>query len=236
MRVILGIASEGLKMAGEKGIIIMKAEHVLKWMTAAAGHLKNGDDRNAAEIIEAMKEEAAAEIRREEAKNGGKLSRMKAAERVIKSAKCYQPARECLHGAWIDSDDLQCICDGFSAYRLREHLPLEKIPERAEPIDAKRIVAPNQGEPLTLPDLGELRAYIKTEKARLKAKKDKSAPVYDFGEGLPAVNAEYLLNALELLPGCTATASKERPEIRTIYFKSEAGEGVICPVRKGATV
>ena len=205
-------------------------------MTAAAGHLKNGDSRNAAEIIEAMKEEAAAEIRREEAKNGGKLNRTKAAERVIKSAKASQPFRDCFHGFWKDSNGLQCICDSFQAYRLREALPLEPIPPKASTIDLSRIIEPNQGAPLALPDVGELRAYIKTEKARKKAAKDKTPPLYDFGDGLPAVNAEYLLNALELLPGCTATASHVRPLANTIYFKSEAGDGVICPVRKSATV
>lgn len=211
----------------------MKADYILQWMTAAAGHLSQGATKNAADIIEALKAEAAAEIRREAAKNGGKLNRTKAAERVIKNAKSYQSARACFHGAWTDAAGRQCICDGFQAYRLREALPLEKIPENESPLDLDRILSPNHGEPLALPDVGELRAYIKTEKARKKAKKDKTAPLYDFGDGLPALNAEYLLTALEILPGCTATASKERPEIRAIYLKSEAGEGIICPVRKG---
>lgn len=212
----------------------MKADYILQWMTAAAGHLKNGDNRNAAEIIEAMKEEAAAEIRRDEAKNGGKLNRTKAAERVIKNANSYQAARECFHGAWTDAAGRQCICDGFQAYRLREPLPLEKIPENETPLDLNRIFTKNDGEPLALPDVGELRAYIKTEKAKQKAQKNKSCVVlWDFGEDLPAVNAEYLLSALEILPECTATASKQYPEIRAIYFESEAGDGVICPVKKG---
>lgn len=211
----------------------MKADFILKWMTAAAGHLKNGDSRNAAEIIEAMKEEAAAEIRREEAKNGGKLNRTKAAERVIKNAKTMM--RECFFGAWNDSSGRQCICDSFQAYRLRDSLPLEPIPEKVAPFDIARVFVKNDGEPLNLPSLEALRAYIKTEKARLKAKKDKSGVIYDFGDGLPAMNAEYLLNALELLPGCTATASKEYPTTRAIYFESAAGDGIICPVRKTAT-
>lgn len=214
----------------------MKASYILEWTTAAAGHLKNGDSRNAADIIEALKEEAAAEIRREEAKNGGKLNRQKAAERVIKSAKNYQSARPCFHGAWNDAAGRQCICDGFQAYRLREALPLEPIPEKENTLDLNRIITKNDGEPLDLPSLAELRAYIKTEKAELKAKKDKSIVVYDFGEGLPAVNAEYLLTALELLPGCTATASKLRPLLNCIYFESSDGDGVICPVRKAANV
>ena len=214
----------------------MKASYIYEWMTAAAGHLRQGATKNAADIIEALKEEAAAEIRREEAKNGGKLNRQKAAERVIKSAKSCQPSRDCFHGFWKDSNGLQCICDSFQAYRLREALPLEPIPPKASPLDLSRVFEPNKGEALALPDVGELRAYIKEEKARKKATKDKTPPLYDFGDGLPAVNAEYLLNALELLPGCTATASHVRPLLNSIYFSSDAGDGLICPVRKGATV
>lgn len=175
--------------------------------------------------------EAEREITTEEAKKGGRLDALKAAERLIKRAKA-DTYRTALHGAWIDSDGLQCICDGYNGYRLREHLTLEKLPDNVEPIDLKRIVTPNQGERLTLPSAAELRAYIKTEKARLKAKKDKSIVIYDFGEGLPAVNAEYLLTALEILPGCTATASKQYPTKRAIYFESEAGTGCVCPIRK----
>lgn len=210
----------------------MKAEYILKWTAAAAGHLKNGANGNAAEILEALKQEAAAEIRREEAKNGGKLNAQKAAERVIKNAKSYQSHREALHGAWTDAAGRQCVCDSFQAYRLREALPLEAIPANVAPFDLGRIIAKNSGPLLEIPDVGTLRAYVKTEKARKKAIRDKTPPVWDFGEGLPAVNAEFLLTALEILPGCTATASKDYTAIRNVYFESDAGDGVICPIRK----
>ena len=42
----------------------MKAEYVLKWSVAALGHLKQGANGNASDILEALREEAAAEIRR----------------------------------------------------------------------------------------------------------------------------------------------------------------------------
>lgn len=203
-------------------------------MTAAEGHLKQGMSGNAAEIIEGLKQEAAAEIRREEAKRSGTADRQKAAERVIKSAKA--DSHEALHGAWMTADGMQNICDGFQAYRLRKTLPLEEIPANVQPLDIARIVITNCGDVVPLPELSELRAHIKTEKARIKALKkskelnpSKSAPVWDFGENLPQVNAEYLLNALELLPNCTAYAKAKN---HYIYFESEAGRGVILPIRK----
>ena len=49
----------------------MKAEYVLKWSVAALGHLKQGANGNASDILKMLQEEAEAEIRRKEAKNGG---------------------------------------------------------------------------------------------------------------------------------------------------------------------
>lgn len=205
-------------------------------MTAAAGHLKNGSNGNAVEIIEALKQEAAAEIRRDEAKRSGTASRQKAAERIIKSAKSVQPFRPCMHGAWIDNGK-QYICDGFRVVRFNEPLPLESIPEGVEPLNASRIIAPgmNTGATLDLPELGELRAHIKTEKARIKAEKLRGiVPLWDFGDGLPAVDAQYLADMLEALPGCTATVAKDYPELRIVYFESENGDGGLLPVKKAA--
>lgn len=214
----------------------MNATYIYQWMTAAAGHLKNGANGNAAEIIEALKAEAAAEIRREEAKRSGNGSRQKAAERVIKNAVKLNPEREALHGAWIEKDK-QCICDGVRLFRFSEPLPLPEMPEKEKPIDAARIVDPaadNAGATLEAPAAADLRVYIKTEKAQKKASRDRSAALYDFGEGLPAVNAQYLLDVLEMFPDAVLTASARRPLFNAIYIRSEHGDGVILPVKKEA--
>lgn len=211
----------------------MNAEKILTWSVAALGHLKNGANGNAAEILNYLKTEAEAEIRHTAAKQSGNGNRQKAAERVIKSA--MQDSRPALRGSWNDSNGAQYICDGFRLLKLLEPLPLEKIPEDVQPIDAARIIPTDKnarGAVLELPSIAELKAYIKEEKARKKAIKDKSAPLYDFGAELPAVNAQYLLDMLEVLPGCTARATAERPKLRGIYFESVHGCGVLLPVRK----
>lgn len=211
----------------------MNAEKILTWSVAALGHLKNGANGNAAEILNYLKTEAEAEIRHAAAKQSGNSNRQKAAERVIKSA--MQDSRPALHGSWNDSNGAQYICDGFRLFKLFESLPLEKIPEDVQPIDAARIIPTDKnahGAVLELPSIAELKAHVKEEKARKKAIKDKSAPVYDFGAELPAVNAQYLLDMLEVLPGCTARATAERPKLRGIYFESVHGCGVLLPVRK----
>lgn len=215
----------------------MNASYIYEWMTAVAGHLKNGANGSAADIIEALKAEAAAEIRRDEAKRSGTASRQKAAERIIKNAKSMQPSKPCLHGAWTENG-AQCLCDSFRALRLSEPLPLENIPEDIEPLNVSRIIdgaKQNAGARLSLPDLGELRAHIKAEKARIKAEKLRGiVPLWDFGDGLPAVDAQYLADMLEALPGCTATASVQRPTLNALYITSEDGDGVLLPAWKAA--
>lgn len=80
----------------------------------------------------------------------------------------------------------------------------------------------------------ELRAKIKYDRAKYKAQRrskyETFIPKYDFGGGLPLVNAEYLLDLLELFPDCEIYAH-ENP-IYPIYYKSAAGEAVLCPIRK----
>ena len=54
---------------------------------------------------------------------------------------------------------------------------------------------------------------------------------YDFGYGLPMVNAEYLLDMLEVFPDCKAFCAPGNA-IRPVYFVSGDNDGLILPVRK----
>lgn len=173
------------------------------------------------------------EIRNENAKKCGTLDRLKAAQKIIKSAKTQR--RETFWGAWIASDGLQYICDTYRAARFITPLDLETAPKNTAQCDITWIFADakkSDGAQLDLPDRATLKAYIKTEKAARKAAKDNSGILWDFGENLPALDASFLLDMLEIFPDATATASSMRPECGNVYFTSEAGEGIICPINK----
>lgn len=93
--------------------------------------------------------------------------------------------------------------------------------------------AANHGPTLELPTVAELKAHIKTQKAENKANGVKGPAKYDFGLGRPLVNAEYLLDMLELLPGCEAVCGQDKPELQGIYFSAEGqGEGILFPIHK----
>lgn len=53
-------------------------------------------------------------------------------------------------------------------------------------------------------------------------------------ELIPAVDARFLLDIVEILPGATFRASNYRPDIGGIYFESADGFGILLPVRKTA--
>lgn len=179
-----------------------------------------------ADWIANMEREAA----RDAAKKTGNAQRLRAMERIVKAAT--KDKRPALHGAW-NADGLQYVCDSFRLVGLRDPLNLPTIPEDVEPIDAARILKPateNDGARLALPDPAELRAYIKNAKA--KSGRNAPPPFYDFGDGLPRVNAQYLLDLLEIFPGAAAICSKQSPMNRAIYFDSTDGCGLLLPVRK----
>ena len=179
------------------------------------------------------------DIADDEARKSGRGSAQAAAKRIIKNAIAVQP-REYLHGAWMENGK-QCLCDGYHGIILDSEIPgLPQAKTDSGRMALDHVMAPsrmNNGAKLTLPTVGELKAAIKihdTEERARKAKaKDRKPLTWDFGEGLPAVNGNYLLNLLELLPGCTATASSSNPILSAIYFHAEGvGEGILLPIRK----
>lgn len=179
------------------------------------------------------------DIAQDEARKSGRGSAQTAAKRIIKNAIACQP-REYLHGAWMENGK-QCLCDGYRGVILDS--PLPGLPQAKTDISAMsldRILSPsraNHGATLSLPTIGELKAAIKVhdaeERIRRAKAKDRKPLTWDFGEELPAVNGNYLLDMLEMLPGCTATASHASPLLGAIYFQAEGvGEGILLPVRK----
>lgn len=179
------------------------------------------------------------DIANEEARKSGRGSAQIAAKRIIKNAIARQP-RECLHGAWMENGK-QCLCDGYHGVILDSPIPgLPQADTSSAMFTLTVALRPsreNTGAKLALPTVGELKAAIKIHDAEERAQKvktkDRKPLTWDFGEGLPAVNGNYLLDMLELLPGCTATASHASPLLGAIYFQAEGvGEGILLPVRK----
>lgn len=170
-----------------------------------------------------------ADMLMEQSKKSGTKSIVTAANRIIKNAESF--GRDVLMGMFTnqtrDGSTLYCVCDGFVAIRFNEKPLLPEIDEKwhGQEMQLEHIVRPiYDSEEIALPDISELKVYIKTHEIKEKNNPKKVAD-YLLNEELNLwVNPQYLLNAMECLPDCKAyTANRISP----IYFKAENGDGVV---------
>lgn len=159
-------------------------------------------------LILDVKEDMAMEY----AKKNGVGEKLKCAKRILKRNAEVRPL---LTYAYTEESGIQNICDGFCLVQLTEPLPLPELPAGERYIAVEKI-KPKQRNPitLTLPSLSELKSYY-------KLKKDEKAKVvyYDFGEGLPLVDAEMLIDVMTLVPNAVATW-----ESYSIEFNADKGD------------
>lgn len=138
--------------------------------------------------------------------------------------------RECLRYAWTDENGMQCTCDGFRAFRLREPLPLPAMPENVNPLNLDAIFQPAQSrKSVLLPweDRGSIKASIELQRAEYgKA----HIPLWDFGHDFPTVNAAYLHDLLTIFPDAQLFADPDDPTL-PVYAASSLGDGILLPVR-----
>lgn len=168
----------------------------------------------------------------EQSKKSGTKSIVTAANKIIKNAE--STGRDMLMGMFTnqtrDGSTLYCVCDGYVAIRFNEKQLLPEIDEKyhGQEMQLEQIVKPMDGsKEITLPDISELKVYIKTHKIKEKNNPKKVAD-YLLDEELNLwVNPQYLLNAMECLPDCKAYAANR---LSPIYVKAENGDGCVCPI------
>ena len=168
----------------------------------------------------------------EKAKKSGTKSIVTAANRIIKNAESLK--KPLLAGMFTnqtrDGSTLYCVCDSYVAIRFNEKPLLPEIDSKyhGQEMQLEQIVKPMDGSnEINLPDISELKVYIKTHKIKEKNNPKKVAD-YLLDEELHLwVDPQYLLNAMECLPDCKAYAANR---ISPIYFEAENGDGVVMPV------
>ena len=168
----------------------------------------------------------------EQSNKSGAKSIVTAANRIIKNGESLK--KPMLAGTFTnqtrDGSTLYCVCDSYVAIRFNDKPFLPEIDEKwhGQEMQLEQIVKPMDGsKEIALPDIRELKVYIKTHKIKEKNNPKKVAD-YLLNEELNLwVDPQYLLNAMECLPDCKAYAANR---ISPIYFKAENGDGVVMPV------
>lgn len=171
------------------------------------------------------------DIRNENAKSAGKSNLQKAANEIIKSAK--NTPNTSAHGVIVCGNNTY-VCDGYQGIKFKTEVDLPEAPKGNAPnmdgIFNPLYTANNIN--LTLPTVADLKTFIKLKTAELKAVADKKADktvFYDFGDGLPMVNAKYLLNAIDATGAKTA---KIASAMSIILFEGDDADAILCPIRK----
>ena len=168
----------------------------------------------------------------EQSNKSGAKSIVTAANRIIKNGESLK--KPLLAGMFTnqtkDGSTLYCVCDSYVAIRFNEKPLLPEIDSKyhGQEMQLEQIVKPMDGsKEITLPDISELKVYIKTHKIKEK-NNPKKVDDYLLDEELNLwVNPQYLLNVMECLPDCKAYAANR---ISPVYFKAENGDGVVMPV------
>lgn len=165
------------------------------------------------------------EVRSGMNKTVSKSSTLAAIRRIIKNS-----SREDMSGIFQRGERFY-VCDGYRLLRL--NADIASLPHVETSYDAEKIMHSSMKSPypLQLPSIADLKAWIASNRARFGKSWDcrKTPYILTYGSGEEVgVNAQYLIDMLQALPGCTAAV---KTPSSPIYFSAENGDGVLLPVR-----
>ena len=230
----------------------MKTEQLLAGVLAAAEHLDDFDrdwfDRTTAaslkkdtygtlgEILGVLAVNLRENLREEEAKRAGGGARLRAMKRI--AANMEGVKRPWYNGTLSTKDGNRAVCDNFRAVRITDPalpMPAEAAEKPAEPWDLLACYEkPEDLSPAAnAPNTAELRAMIREKRGQYHGRPGKKSTFRaDYrleGENGAEVyvNAEYLLDMLEVLPGAAVKVGRRK----IVQFYGPDGDGLLCGLR-----
>ena len=82
---------------------------------------------------------------------------------------------------------------------------------------------------MPLPSAQEIKAHIALERAKYGRQYKYNAAVWDLGEFRPAVDAQYLLDLMAVLPDATEIFYNPSSVASPLYAKGQRGEAIQLP-------
>lgn len=214
----------------------MNTERIYALSSAAREYvLREGAPQYLAELIGELYEMSREDLDAAAARSAGRSNARTAALRLLR----YVPKekQEQYGGAWLDEQGRQCFTNSYMGICLNSPLPL---PEVARQKTLERIITEQAKDERTL-EIPETLAQLKAMQRRHAAEcknlpraQKKQKALYCFGENRPWVDLDFLINALEILPDASVSASASLGPAGMVHLNSAAGVGVICPVRAKA--
>lgn len=234
-----GVAENQRRNITRKEVDPMTTETTLARVNAALSALNAADSFSASRELQQLAADLEGQLRIDFAASKGTANATRTLTAILQASKKDRPYNAALHYAWTDAAGRQCVCDGFRAFRLAEALPLEPRPEDAgDPIKLDQIMPANIDgwQSFPLPSIADVKAFIAAERAKFTGKRKGFSPLWDFGRGLPSVNARYLIDLLAVFPDAAEAFVKPGYEapMSAIYVRTERGDAMLLPVRDNA--
>lgn len=194
--------------------------------------IKNDGKITALELLHGLTETLQAEIRKTANAKTGKGQAEKIALKILKYRQKDDDYPALAKAK--KTDTFTYVTDGYRLIRFKNDyapdLPLTE--EKSYPVDGLRKICENastNANTAVLPTLNELQTFIKLEKSkRITPADKKEIIIYNLTDSI-AVNAEYLLDILTVLPDATCKTPKYA--YHTIYFTGKIGDACLCPLR-----
>lgn len=208
----------------------MRTQEILTRVNEAIGLFGDNNLSSPCLAMQSLAADLEAQLRSEIANSKGVGNATKTVVKLLDGAK--NDHRDALAYPWIDGQGRQCVCNGFLAFRLRDHLPLPERPDNiGDPIDLDRVFPDSlKGwKTLPMPSTKELREFIAVERAKFTGKRKNFEPIWDFGPQAPSVNALYLLDAATVFPN--AAELFWISIFRTLVISCEDGDALVMPIR-----
>lgn len=172
-------------------------------------------------------------IAEDSAKSVGFGDGFKAMKKIISGNKKSNP--ELAFALKSSKKNSFVITDGAQAVRIKNDYGLPttglKVEHADRLIEIFEQYKARCTKPINRPNRYDLDFIIKDWKAQ--PKKERGAfPLYDFGKGLPCVNAEKFMNIASIFPTTICYVDSSKGAMSPIYFRYESFEGLLMPVRK----
>lgn len=167
------------------------------------------------------------EISKTEAKTTGNTKRLQAAKRILKKGGESRAAFEFA----LIKNGKQYFTDGFRLAVLKSPLPLPELPNDEMYPDVAhfdRMVDINNYKIVDTPNINDLQAYIKIQKAN-KVKYIN----YSFGEEFTTVSAPFLLDMLTIIPNAEIRFTGRKNAL--ILVNNSGDVGLLMPINAPAT-
>lgn len=224
----------------------MKTEKILEILTQYVSTLENGEIINRIVSRRQKTQDATPELSlanlmidlREDIaaagmKASGRGSILSAVKRILRVA-VKRGASPDFHRAWTGKSGRQYVCNSYVGLSFSEPLDLPQ----ADPDEGRdRSAVENQIDtipadvaPVDLPPLAMVKTHIKLCKASGEYVSKDKVIGWDFGPGVGIVNAQYLADVLEALPGTSAFSTPGK-DVTPLFFEDSAGNrGILCPI------